>query len=353
VAWVIDRRSFRAFDLPGRKELDPWVAEIERLSLRGPRVDARARAERARDRLSRMLLDPIAPALTGTTLIVVPDGDLSAIAFAALPTPGTDRFVPLVERHEIVVAPSASVWAALDERARKTRPGVGGAAVFADPIYAVSDTRLGAGLTASPRAVSTVRSPAGSLERLPASADEAEAIVRLAPPARSSLWRGGEASRAHLLAADLGSYRILHFATHGLAVATGGEEALVLSRFDGEGRAQVPYLTASDVARLDLHAQLVVLSACRTALGMEPPGEGLSALGRSFLRAGAASLLVSLWDVDDRATAELMARFYSGLLQRHLSPAAALRAAQRDMSRQVPWTDPFYWAGFVLIGDGA
>ena len=102
---------------------------------------------------------------------------------------------------------------------------------------------------------------------------------------------------------------------------------------------------------MSLPAELVVLSACRTALGDRQRAEGLVGLTRGFFYAGASRLLVSLWDVDDEATAELMDRFYRALFEEGLSPAAALRRAQLRM-REIPrWQAPFYWAGFVLQGE--
>ena len=100
-----------------------------------------------------------------------------------------------------------------------------------------------------------------------------------------------------------------------------------------------------------MDADLVVLSACRTALGKEIKGEGLVGLTRAFMYAGAPRVVASLWQVNDHATAELMTHFYQGILQQKLSPAAALRAAQRALSRDPRWREPYLWAGFVLQGD--
>jgi CHAT domain-containing protein len=100
-----------------------------------------------------------------------------------------------------------------------------------------------------------------------------------------------------------------------------------------------------------LPAELVVLSACQTGLGKEIKGEGLVGLTRGFMYAGAARVMASLWKVDDKATAELMKRFYRGMLQEGKRPAAALRAAQVEMWRRPPWQLPYYWGAFVLQGE--
>jgi CHAT domain-containing protein len=126
---------------------------------------------------------------------------------------------------------------------------------------------------------------------------------------------------------------------------------LVLSTVDEHGAPRDGYLRLHDIYNLRLHADLVVLSACQTALGKEIKGEGLVGLARAFMYAGAPRVVASLWEVSDLATAELMKKFYRGILQERRQPAAALRAAQLEMSKDPRWASPYYWAGFVLQGD--
>src|SRR5262249_33726497 len=104
---------------------------------------------------------------------------------------------------------------------------------------------------------------------------------------------------------------------------------------------------------LDLSAELTVLSACQTALGKDIKGEGLVGLTHSFMSAGSKSVVASLWKIDDRATAVLMANFYQAMLQQGMSPAAALRSAKLKMLQDKRWSAPYYWAGFVLQGEYA
>jgi CHAT domain-containing protein len=106
-----------------------------------------------------------------------------------------------------------------------------------------------------------------------------------------------------------------------------------------------------EIYNLQLPAELVVLSARQTALGEEIKGEGLVGLARGFMHAGAQRVVASLWQVDDQATAQLMGHFYRGMLKENLRPAAALRAAQIEMSRNPRWSSPYYWAGFVMQGE--
>ena len=189
-------------------------------------------------------------------------------------------------------------------------------------------------------------------QRLTFSRREAEAILAQAPAGSSFAAIGFDANRAVVTSGALADYRFLHFATHGELNTHRPElSRLVLSQLDREGKSVDGYVFAHEIYNLELAADLVVLSACATALGTEIRGEGLLGLTQGFLYAGAASVMVSLWNVDDRATAELMARFYRGLLSEGLPPAAALRAAQTSIRRTPRWQAPYYWAGFVLQGD--
>ncbi|MGH9855441.1 MAG: CHAT domain-containing protein, partial [Blastocatellia bacterium] len=126
---------------------------------------------------------------------------------------------------------------------------------------------------------------------------------------------------------------------------------IVLSLVDQQGRPQDGFLRLHDIYNLNLPAELVVLSACDSALGREIKGEGLVGLTRGFMYAGAARVAASLWKVDDEATAELMAQFYQRMLNDRMSPAAALREAQIAIWRQPRWNAPYYWAAFVMQGE--
>jgi CHAT domain-containing protein len=209
-------------------------------------------------------------------------------------------------------------------------------------------TRSGAAPKDSPgpRAASPV------LERLPYSADEAEAILSLVPRPESFAALGFKASRETVLSGQLAQYRIVHFATHADVDTEQPERTGVwLSAVDPHGNPREGLLSLQEIYQLRLPVDLVVLSACRTALGQEIRGEGLVGLTRGFFSAGARQVLVSLWPVEDRATAELMRRFYREMLGRGRPPAAALRAAQTAMWRDQGWQSGYYWAGFVLQGD--
>jgi CHAT domain-containing protein len=196
------------------------------------------------------------------------------------------------------------------------------------------------------------RSSAGELGRLLSTGYEGETIAALVHGQGSLLLRGFAANRDAVLDSDLADFRYIHFATHGLVDARyPGLSALVLSQFDEQGRPRDGFLRLNDIYNLKLGADLVVLSACDTALGREVRGEGLIGLTQGFMTAGARTVVASLWQVPDRATAELMKQFYAYMLDEGLAPAAALRKAQLASAAQRRWSDPYFWGGFVLVGD--
>src|SRR5207247_2437608 len=126
---------------------------------------------------------------------------------------------------------------------------------------------------------------------------------------------------------------------------------IVLSLVDEKGNDQSGFLRLSDVYRLKLDSDLIVLSACRSGLGKQISGEGFVGLTRGFMCGGARSVVASLWKVDDEATAELMNQFYQAMLREELPPAAALQKAKQAMQRHPRWHHPYYWAAFVLQGE--
>jgi len=192
-----------------------------------------------------------------------------------------------------------------------------------------------------------------SLPRLPFTRKEARTILSLAPADQRFVAMDFAANQTAATSDNLAQYRYVHFATHGLLNPKHPElSGIVLSLFNEQGAEQDGFLRASEVYNLNLPAELVVLSGCQTGLGKDVRGEGLVGLTRGFMYAGAARVLVSLWEVDDEATSELMGRLYRGMLgKRRLTPAAALREAQISLWRDKPWSSPYYWAAFTLQGE--
>jgi CHAT domain-containing protein len=165
---------------------------------------------------------------------------------------------------------------------------------------------------------------------------------------------GFEASHHTLMSPELRRYRIIHFATHGvLDNVTPELSGIVLSLVDEQGAAQDGVLRLHDIYNLKLPAELVVLSACDTGLGKDIRGEGLVGLTRGFMYAGVPRVVATMWKVDDYATYLLMKSFYQHMFKEKLSPAAALRQAQVEMMNQPRWSEPFYWAAFMLHGEAS
>ncbi len=321
------------------------------------RALARQQTDLALADLSHRLLAPVAHLLRGAErLVIVPDGALWYVSFAALPDPGTGGPAagrpPLVVGHEIVTLPSLSTLPRLRREAAGRRPPLGTLAVVADSVFDVMDSRVTPTPAVPMRSYGPRDSSSARLERLPFSRAEAQAILSVAPRQGTLAVLDFMASRDIVLNGRLARYRIVHFATHAiLNTENPGLSGVMLSRVDSHGRPRDGFLSLDDIYRLNLPADLVVLSACRTALGREIRGEGLVGLTRGFFSAGARQVLVSLWPVEDRATAELMRRFYLEMLGRGRPPAAALREAQTAMWRDEGRRSAYYWAGFILQGD--
>ncbi len=338
--WAVTAERIEGFELPRRQAIEALAREVyESLSTHDPRPRSGEAAAAAR--LSGILLAPVASRLAGQRLVIVADGALHYLPFAALPRPGSGE--PLVVRHEIVSLPSASALAV--QRQTPARPAAKTLAVLADPVFGPPDERLPA-----------AGGPATGFERLAWSGREAAAIAAQAGAGGTLLALGFDADRDAVLGGRLRGYRIVHFATHGILDSAHPElSALVLSQRAPDGRPREGLLRLPEIYNLDLDAELVVLSGCRTALGPEMRGEGLVGLARGFFAAGARRLVASLWQVQDRASAELMERFYRHLLRgpaaERMRPAAALRAAQLELLAQPELRDPYHWAAFAAYGD--
>ena len=275
-------------ELPGRAQLE----EMALAAYAGYREPGKARPDAAA--LARVLL----PGVSAKKLLVVADGALQYLPFADL-TGAT-----------VTLAPSASALMAL--RGTAGRTGGRRLAVFADPA-------------------------APQLARLAFARMEAESILGLAPAGERFVAMGAEATRESVLKNPAA---VMHFAVH--SVLEGERTEIVLAGGS---------LGLRDLYGMKLGADLVVLSACQTALGKERKREGLMSLTRAFQQAGVKRVVASLWKVDDRATAELMKHFYTEMFQGKRPAAEALREAQRRMEASKRWGHPFYWAGFVLQGE--
>jgi len=272
---------------------------------------------------------------------------------------------PLIVDHELISLPSASALAIQRKGLRDRKPAPNAVAVIADPVFSATDERLGVRTktgaakqvpgdgSANTRLIEHLADDSGLIiRRLKFTRQEADQILAEAPRAKNLRAVDFKANRAMVTGNELSKYRYVHFATHGYIDSERPDlSAIVLSLVDENGKPQDGFLRAHEIYNLNLPAELVVLSACETGLGKEIKGEGLVGLTRGFMYAGARRVVVSLWNVNDKATAELMARFYRGMLRENKTPAAALRTAQIEMSRQRQWQSPYYWSAFVLQGE--
>jgi CHAT domain-containing protein/tetratricopeptide (TPR) repeat protein len=353
--FVVTRAGVRATILPPADSLAPLIERFVALLERGndPRVLSRA--------LGAAVLDPALAALgafgaTGaaaTRLIIVPDGPLHRLPFDALRIAGGQY---AVERFSMSVAPSAAVARELWRRG-KERTGVAGQLhllAFGDPAFAAESSprsdadqptrgMLGGLGTPGPEAYRSSFDSAGGLSRLSASGEEARLVARYAPKATVRLrsW----ATESYLKSAPLADFRVIHFATHALVDDRSiGRTALALAPGGGESGFVAP----GDLAALRLDADLVVLSACRTAGGVVVDGEGVQGLTAPLLEAGARSVVATAWRIADRSTVDFIRDFYSSLATGQPVGDALRTAKLAALRRGAP---PGEWAAFGVVGD--
>lgn len=397
--WAVAANSFELHELSQRSEIEKAARRLYwAIASRSRATDGRTLRLRGREgaeyaqaatKLTQLILAPLATILPGKRLVIVADGALQYIPFGALPVPrdtasatdlAADAGRPMILDHEIVSLPSASVLAEL-RRVREARPHpIREVAVLADPVFEPTDVRLigrirpesqepisktpatkrlspngsalGDQLTRSASDIGLRRNGGVYLQRLLHSREEAEAIMAVTPRGQRMKAIDFRASRATAMNPELGRYRIVHFATHGLVDSKNPElSGLVFSLVNERGKPQDGFLSLEDIYNLRLPVDLVVLSACETGLGEQISGEGLIGLTRGFMYAGASGVVASLWAVNDAATAELMARFYKAMEADGMRPTAALREAQLAMWKQRIWRSPYYWAGFQIQGE--
>lgn len=367
--WAVTPDSVKGYELPGRSSLEESARKVYELLISRTPIRSESAAEyderlNAGDssyqieaaRLSRMLLGPVEKELGSKRLLIASQGVLQYIPFEALPSPqaldaeGEAR--PLLVDHEIEYLPSASVLAMLRREASNRKPAPELVAVLADPVFNKDDSRVANSSAGSQTFLFRDTGPA--ISRLPATRWEAEEILSSTPAGQGMLAVGFDATRDTALSGELSKYRIVHFATHGILDNEHPElSGLILSLFDEAGQPRDGFLQLRDIYGLKLSADLIVLSGCETGLGKNISGEGFVGLTHGFLYAGAQGVVTSLWKVEDRATADLMARFYQAMLKDGLTPSAALRAAKMSMWRQGRSRHPYYWAGFILQGNGS
>jgi CHAT domain-containing protein len=296
-----------------------------------------------------------------TRMVIVPDGELAMLPLAALPENGCSGAPgePLVVGHEITLTPSLSVFLTREPEAERV-PFQGEVAIVADPVFDAADPRAAALKSGPPKPDSHLAGDpetAATIPRLLNAGYEANAIRETVRKATGThqvfLAQGFDASVDTVLSPAMQQYRIWHLATHGVYDQTMPEfSGLVFSLVRPDGGPRFGLLKAYDIARLNVHAELVVLSACDSTAGENLSGEGVMGLSYSFLRAGAREVVSTLWSIDDAKSRELMIPFYKELMRNGGNAAAALHQSQLTVMRQSQSSAPYYWAGFELTSVG-
>lgn len=339
-AWLftLDAQRFDAHRLGSAAQLAALLTAVAQ-DLRSPNGAPAA----GLDNLSDFLL-PASLQLAGAReLLIVPDRDLYKIPFAALTHGISGQERTLIEDFAIRTTPSLTAFF-------MDKPAAGGArstdiAVFADPLFNTADLRSAAAGVAEDADLQTW---SASLERLPYTELEANSLKALFQPERTLDFLGNRATLANLASAPVRNARILHIATHGYFHSTGSDNVgLVLSAINERNERVPGFVTLTELFGHRFNNELVVISGCDTAMGMQLAGEGMMGLTRGFLAQGARHVISTLWPVSDRASAQFMALFYQHLHSAG-SVAEALRAAQQDLKALPDFRHPYYWAPYVL-----
>ncbi|MCB1024008.1 MAG: CHAT domain-containing protein [Acidobacteria bacterium] len=358
--WLVTKDNVEISILPPRRIIESKAREYYNLIVANEKGQTANIEKLARD-LGGVLLTPFASKIVGKRMAIVADGVLQYTPFSSLTLAqeGRSGLQPIVEKNEIVMLPSASVLEQIRESRGGNMAGKKAIAIFADPVFDPKDPRITGGRVTDTSGRETDLTSVlrdfqfgQTLPRLLSSRQEARDIAGLIDKNRSTVRLDFEANVRNLENGKLADYRILHFATHGLLNTSNPElSGLVFSLYDKTGQPRDGFLSLNDIYNLEISSDMVVLSACQTALGKEIRGEGLIGLSRGFLYAGTNRIVASLWKVDDSATAEFMKRFYRNHLEMGMSASAALRAAKLEMRKIPRFRSPYYWSAFTLLGE--
>jgi CHAT domain-containing protein/tetratricopeptide (TPR) repeat protein len=349
-AWVVLPSAIHWTRLSDPKGIADLAAAFHGSLTRIVDVPVARRVEDSRA-LSKTVLDPIEPWLSGVPLwVIIPDGALDYVPFAALQTSAGMSDAPVVARHDVALTPAA--WMLDTSGDRTGSPAPRALLLVADPVYQPDDPRL-EGL----RPRSTPDPAHDGLQRLPFSAQEAAGIAAEFPRGSVDELIGLDATRARLLSLDWSNYRFIHIATHGIVDAQVPQlSALMLGSYDARGDAVDGAVRVADLSLLTLRADVAVFSACDTAMGRQVPSEGLVGISSTVLARGAKAVVASLWQVSDEIGARLMTELYRHMLRDSMSAPAALGTAMRSVLSRSATADPALWAAYqvsvVALGPG-
>ncbi|MBL8149045.1 MAG: CHAT domain-containing protein [Blastocatellia bacterium] len=358
--WAVTNSSINSYKLPKEDEINETAREVYRAITNVEADKAGDKYLKIAEKLSEMVLKPIKEIAQKKVVVVVADGALQYITFAALPNSGSQKWLLLT--HETVVEPSLSSLSLLRKRIKNRQPQPSLLFMVGDPVFNREDIRVKKGKQEVEKAIfeelqgvtsSAVRDvyDSAQLSRLPYSRDEVSVVKSLVDPNQVKVLLDFDANLDEILNSELSKYRYIHFASHGLFNSNNPKlSGIVFSQVDKEGNLRKSFLGLTDIFNLKLTADMVVLSACQTGLGKEIKGEGIVGFTQGFMYAGSARIISSLWNANDATTAKLMKEFYRQILKENKTPSEALRAAQLKMINS-EFSHPFYWAGFVLQGE--
>ncbi|AFZ01956.1 CHAT domain-containing tetratricopeptide repeat protein [Calothrix sp. PCC 6303] len=382
--WLVTPDSVQAYELAKGEVIEKAVENFRDVILTANTPYGKDHPDdinQPASQLSQMILAPVANKLGKKRLVIVADGALQNIPFAALADPGTPpptprlqggeeskplslqerglergSYQPLLVNHEIVNLPSITAIQTQRKHLNNRLLSPKTLAVLADPFFTTEQAQgkleaLGPEISDNPQ---EVIKNSEKLPPLPGTRIEAEAMLKSLSSDQKTHAFGADANYNFATNPTLKQYRHLFFATHGFVNTERPElSGIALAQVDKDGKPvdeKKGYLRLGDIFNMDWAAELVVLSACETGLGKDTKGEGLVGLTRGLMYAGSKRAVVSLWKVSDKGTSELMPIFYKSVLAGK-SPAVALREAQLQMWQGKEWRNPYYWAAFTLQGE--
>jgi CHAT domain-containing protein/tetratricopeptide (TPR) repeat protein len=346
--WLVTKNAITVFPLPARSDVEKsanrTVDLFQDLDGRQKSASRQADFDRQLYLLSATLLGALRGIALPQHLILVPDGALHRVPFAALWLPGPK--LPLGAVHDLVQVPGAGyLLAGREPKPVRSFPKTMLALV--DPVFAPDDPRIDERL----RRPADAGDAGAKLARLPFTA-ELDTVTKLVAASRVTILRGFEASTKALQDAPAEKFAVIYFSTHAFIDDRIPEiSRIALSMVSREGRPLTGFLRPYQMSGLHLNGSIVVLSACDTALGKQVLGEGLAGVSSSLFAAGAAQLVLSLNKADAPASSAFFAAVYGKYLGPHpVSMDHALTLVRQKFLQSENWADPYYWASFVVVG---
>lgn len=319
--FVVDQKHIKIINIPRSEDLMKLT--------KGLRNGIKYSIKVAFEHSSLALYDQLIPKIPSSIhkLIIIPDGLIGAIPFETLLTKDGETQTYLLEKYDISYNYAASLLLSEDGMNDKKSSGI----LLAAPISFTDN--------------------AVKMGELPGSEQEVREIkyLFLSSEEKPETWLRGKASESALKSSALSDYRFLHFATHGIVNESKPERSCIFMSPEADEDGS---LYSGEIYNLKINADLVTLSACETGLGKVAKGEGIIGLSRALMYAGAKNLILSLWQVSDASTANLMIEFYKQHLYHSDDEyfSTALRSAKLSLLKSDQYTNPYYWAPFILIG---